>query len=91
MAAQTRPVLALDIGGTKLAVGVVTDDGQTFGYRVEPTRREDGPDAIIARLLRMGHEAINEAGLGPIAAVGVSSGGPLDAHQGVILGPLNLP
>jgi len=91
MAAQTRPVLALDIGGTKLAVGVVTGDGITFGYRVEPTRREEGPDAIIARLLRMGHEAIEQAGLGPIAAVGISSGGPLDAQRGIILGPLNLP
>lgn len=91
MAAQRRPVLALDIGGTKLAVGVVTDDGSTHGYQVQPTNRIDGPDAIIARLMQMGHAAIADAALGPVEAVGISSGGPLDARRGVILGPLNLP
>ena len=42
MAAESRPVLALDIGGTKLAVGVVTPDGDIRGYLVEPTRKDDG-------------------------------------------------
>ena len=86
------PVLALDIGGTKLAVAVVTPDGRTHGLLVEPTYRDRGPDDVIPRLFRMGHESIARAGLAePIGAVGISCGGPLDARTGVLLGPLHLP
>jgi glucokinase len=85
------PVLALDIGGTKLAVAVVTGDGATHGLQVEPTYRDRGPDDVIARLFAMGHRAVAAAGLGPVAAVGISCGGPLDAKTGVLLCPFHLP
>ncbi|MDQ1597259.1 MAG: glucokinase [Microbacteriaceae bacterium] len=91
MADADRAVLALDIGGTKLAVAVVTTDGRTHGWLVEPTRREEGPDVIIARLFDMGQRAIVRAGLGPVSAVGISCGGPLDATTGVLKSPLHLP
>ena len=87
--ATGTPVLALDIGGTKLAVGVVTPDGAVHGLRVRPTRREEGPDAVIARLFALGHEAVAEAG--PVGAVGVACGGPLDARTGVLQSPPHLP
>jgi glucokinase len=40
MSTREPAVLSLDIGGTKLAVGVVTPDGQVHGLHVEPTQRE---------------------------------------------------
>ena len=85
-------VLALDIGGTKLAAGVVTDDGAVHGMVVEPTRRDEGPDVIIPRLFALGRRAVADAGdLGAMAAVGISCGGPLDAGAGVLVNPLHLP
>lgn len=85
-------VLALDIGGTKLAAGVVTPDGAVHGMVVEPTRRTEGPGVIIPRLFALGRRAIDESGVAePIAAVGISCGGPLDADAGVLTGPLHLP
>ena len=85
-------VLALDIGGTKLAAGVVTPDGAVHGMVVEPTRRTEGPDVIIPRLFDLGRRAIAESGVAePMAAVGISCGGPLDADAGVLTGPLHLP
>ncbi|PJJ71293.1 glucokinase [Diaminobutyricimonas aerilata] len=91
MADSPRPVLALDIGGTKLAVAVVSADGRTHGLTVEPTRKEEGPDAVLRRLFDMGHRAMVTAGLGAISAVGISCGGPLDARAGVLISPLHLP
>ncbi|WP_282944668.1 ROK family protein [Cellulomonas endometrii] len=85
------PVLALDIGGTKLAVAVVTADGAVHGLRIRPTRRDEGPDAVIRRLFAMGHEAVAEAGLGPVGAVGIACGGPLDAPSGLLQSPPHLP
>jgi glucokinase len=89
--AAAHPVLALDIGGTKLATAVVTADGRTHGFLVEPTLKERGPSPVIAHLFDLGRRSIQAAGLGPIAAVGISCGGPLDARAGILTGPLHLP
>lgn len=98
MVAVGRPVLGLDIGGTKLAVGVVSADGTVSGFLAEPTRREEGHEVIVRRLFDLGRRSIEtaraEGALGAredVAAVGVSCGGPLDARAGVLTGPLHLP
>lgn len=88
--AAGRAVLGLDIGGTKLAVAVVTEDGAVHGYLSEPTQRDDGPDEVIAHLFDMGGRALTEVGMA-IDAVGISCGGPLDAPGGVLLCPPHLP
>jgi glucokinase len=85
------PVLALDIGGTKLAVAVVTADGTAHGLVVEPTRREDGWRVVTRRLFEMGRCAVERAGVGEIRAVGIACGGPLDARSGLLECPLHLP
>ncbi|GAA4424584.1 ROK family protein [Georgenia halophila] len=90
MGATSPPVLALDIGGTKLAAAVVTADGRTHSLRIVPTRREQGPDTVITRLLEVGRRVLDDVGTA-VAAVGVACGGPLDATSGVLLRPPHLP
>lgn len=85
------PVLALDIGGTKLATAVVTADGRTHGFLSEPTRKERGPEEVIAHLFDLGHRSLAAAEVAEVSAVGISCGGPLDAERGVLTGPLHLP
>ena len=87
------PVLGLDIGGTKLAAGVVDQAGVVHSFLVEPSRAEEGPDAALARLFDLGRRAVDESGLGieAVGAVGIGCGGPLDAGRGVLLAPLHLP
>lgn len=89
--ATQHPVLALDIGGTKLAVAMVSADGRSHSFLSEPTRKERGPDGVIAHLFEMGHRSTAAAGMGRPAAVGISCGGPLDAATGVLTRPLHLP
>jgi glucokinase len=86
-----RPVLALDIGGTKLAVSVMLPDGRTTAFAVEPTHAESGPAEVIRRLFQLGRDAIRQSGAGEVGAVGISCGGPLDSRAGVLTGPLHLP
>ncbi|MBB6548392.1 ROK family protein [Nonomuraea rubra] len=84
-------VLSLDIGGTKLAAGVVTGDGLIHGWQVTPTRREEGPRPVLTRLFDLGRKAVAEAGVPEVAAVGISCGGPLDTTAGVLECPPHLP
>jgi len=85
-------VLALDVGGTKLAAGVVDDDGVVRAFRVAPSAAARGPRDTLARLFALGREAVAAAGPGaPIAAVGIGCGGPLDRERGVLVAPPHLP
>ncbi|WP_433165093.1 ROK family protein [Kribbella sp. CA-247076] len=84
------PVLALDVGGTKLAAGVVAADGTVRSFCQIETAVDEGPAAVVKRLLELGEQALTESGAEPVA-VGVGCGGPLDPRTGVILGPPGLP
>jgi glucokinase len=83
------PVLGLDIGGTKLAVGVVDARGSVLSFLRAPTA-DRGPDETLAHLFDLGRRAVNEAGV-EVAAVGIGCGGPLDSEHGILIAPLHLP
>jgi glucokinase len=80
--------LALDIGATKLAVALVAPDGEVVRAERTPTRRDEGPDAVLERLFALADRVRADTG---VAAVGIACGGPLDTRTGVLLGPLHLP
>jgi glucokinase len=86
-------VLGLDIGGTKLAAGVVTGDGRVLSRAVIPAHAADGPWSMIERHIALGRQVVAEAGVdwSRIAGIGIACGGPLDPDAGVILSPPNLP
>ena len=85
-------VLALDIGGTKLAAGVVDERGRTHSFLVEPSRTELGVDTVLSDLFELGRDAVADSGVSwtDIGAVGIGCGGPLDAQRGILLAPPHL-
>jgi len=87
-------VLGLDIGGTKLAAGVVDSSGRVLSLVRTPTPAPSaGWRAATEALFDLGERAIEDAHVAPsrVTAVGIGSGGPLDAAAGIILRPPNLP
>jgi glucokinase len=96
---QRRPppadvvVLALDVGGTKLAAGVVTGDGRVLSKAVVPAHAKEGPWSMIDRHLELGRQVVAEAGVpwSRLAGIGIACGGPLDPDTGIILSPPSLP
>ncbi len=90
-----RFVLGIDIGGTNLVVGAVAEDGSALhALKSEPTRSEEGSDAVLRRLGKMGRAVIAETqALVPGAAfrgAGVGAPGPLDTKRGIVLLTPNL-
>ena len=89
-----RYVIGIDIGGTNLVVGAVAEDGS--GYRhlsSEPTRPEDGPDAVLERLTRQAKTVIVATLAEPgatVIGVGVGAPGPLNTRTGIIFLTPNL-
>ena len=90
---MTRAVLALDIGGTKLAAGVVDASGRVHSFLALPSRADEGPERVLARLFDLGRSAVERSELGwdGIEGVGIGCGGPLDPDAGVLLSPPHLP
>jgi glucokinase len=83
-------VLAIDIGGTKIAIAVVTADGNITHQTRVPTLRDVDGDATFAPLGAGIAEIIAGAGLqGTALRVGIGSAGPIDSPGGWI-SPVNI-
>lgn len=86
-------VVGLDIGGTKCAVVVGDRRSRVLARRAFPSRVERGPNTIIDELATCAGELLDDPRVRgrPVAAVGISCGGPLDSRTGTVLSPPNLP
>lgn len=74
-------MLALDIGGTKIAGGVVDPDGRLLRHTSRPTGT-----APLTSL----REVIAELDVGDVPAVGIGCAGPIDTVAGTV-SPINIP
>ncbi len=81
--------LALDIGGTKIAAGLVDADGRLLHQNRQPTPHSSDPAAVWAAAERTISEALAAAG-GRVDGVGISSAGPIHLTDGTI-SPVNIP
>ena len=81
------PALALDIGGTKIAAGLVDADGVLLQEFRSPTPRSSHAEEVWAAASSVIGEAL--AAGGPVRGVGISSAGPIDLPAGAI-SPLNI-
>lgn len=81
--------LALDIGGTKIAAGLVDANGQLLQKNRQPTTRSDDPEQVWAAAEQAIADALEAAG-GTVSGVGISSAGPIDLPGGTV-SPVNIP
>jgi glucokinase len=79
------PVLAIDVGGTKLAAARVQPDGTVEARAARPTPHGDGEEVWAAL-----EAVVAEVRRGDEAVVGVGCGGPM-ARGGDVVSPLNIP
>lgn len=78
-------ILALDIGGTKIAAGLIDDDGAVLQRFQQPTPRDSAEAAWQVTAQLIGHAL----SAGPARAVGIASAGPVALGAGTI-SPVNI-
>ena len=86
--APAGPTLVLDIGGTKIAAGLVDAKGQLLHRNQQPTPRGTDADEVWAAAERTIAEALGAAG-GVVSGSCISSAGPIDVTKGTI-SPVNI-
>ncbi len=81
-------VVGLDLGGTKILSVCLDPSLSVVGRDYRETGAEDGPDAVIARMVESARAAADGREL---RAIGVSAPGPLDIGRGIVTEAPNLP
>src|ERR1039458_866034 len=86
-------ILGVDIGGTKCALVLANEKMRIYDRLSFPTQPKRGWKRILKQLFAFIDEIIlrNHLKLPSICKAGISCGGPLDSHRGLILSPPNLP
>lgn len=74
---------AVDIGGTKIAVGMVDSSGQLLRRLEHPTVPEHGPDYGLSLICEMLRQTAAEAG-GHLDGIGIGCTGPVDPLTGTL-------
>ncbi|BBY34278.1 sugar kinase [Mycolicibacter minnesotensis] len=82
-------ILALDVGGTKIAAGLVDPDGSLDYTATLPTRASEGTEMVWSVVAELIEDVVQRAG-GRVDAVGIGSAGPIDVQAGTV-SPVNIP
>lgn len=80
-------ILGVDIGGTKIAAGLVDANAHVVRRVEVPTRASEGYEASRAQV----DLAITQLLTPEVSAIGICAPGPLNPLTGVVLNPPNLP
>ncbi|MGE5608820.1 MAG: ROK family protein [Bacillota bacterium] len=88
-----KRAIGIDIGGTKISLGVVNEDGQVEARAKLPTNPRQGFGSAVQRisaaigdLLHETHHSVDE-----LAGIGIGCPGPLNPFTGVISNDFTLP
>ncbi|MWV44093.1 ROK family protein [Paenibacillus sp. HJL G12] len=88
MKKENRAVIGVDLGGTKIATGMLDQDGGLLARSQKATAGLQSSKEVISTIV----DTIEEVrGQHEIAGVGVASPGMVDSKNGVILNGVNLP
>ena len=84
--------IGIDLGGTNIAGGVVSEDHKIIYKKSVRTGADRGPDAVAKDIAALISALTEEAGLTPqdIAAAGIASPGAINGAEGVVERACNL-
>lgn len=77
--------VGIDLGGTNIAAGLVTEDGKILADKSIPTRAERPWQEIVADMAALAKEVIEMAGMttDDVAGVGIGCPGSIDNENGI--------
>lgn len=85
--------IGLDLGGTNIKAGLVSDTGKPISKISVPTQAEGGVDAVVENLIQAATAVMDEAGLqlSEVQGIGIGAPGLVDTDAGIVIAAPNLP
>ena len=86
-------VIGVDIGGTKIATGIITRAGKLKQKVIIPTLAEGGLDVSLNQVYKSVRDVlkVSKIDMRDVEGIGVCAPGPLDPRKGIVHNPPNLP
>lgn len=86
---QGSPVLAVDIGGTKIMTALISPQGKMLASNVCPTVVDEGVAAVIERIFSAVDSLLECNKLQPsqLAGISIACAGGIDTEQGMVVTP----
>ena len=88
---NSPPVLGVDIGGTKVAVGIVDSSGTILARGRKPMVADAGEEAALDAVTGAIDSMLATPEGRGVRSIGICAPGPLDPRAGIVLNPPNLP
>ena len=87
-----RYVIGVDIGGTKIAAGIVSRHGKLISKYVAPTLSKEGSKRSLNQVYLAIRELLktSKTSMKDVEGIGVCAPGPLDPIKGIVHNPPNL-
>jgi len=88
-----QPVLAVDIGGTMIRLGLISTEGQIIAREHCPTVAEEGPGPVIDRILSAleGLLKSHNVNLSRLHSISIAAAGAIDTDSGIVTMSPSLP
>lgn len=86
---QGLPILAADIGGTKIMTAIISDDFRILAKDICPTLADEGVQSVINRLFSAVDSLLNLNSIEPsqLGGIGIACAGGVDSERGVVVTP----
>jgi len=84
-----RPVIAVDIGGTKILMAVFAADGKMLAREICPTFVDEGVSPVLGRFCEALERFMEKNNLkaSELAGIGIACAGGIDTPRGVVVTP----
>ena len=86
-------MLSIDIGGTKIAMAIISEQGEILARQTVPTLASEGPQPVIDRIFS-GIDNLSEAGNvrpSQLSAISMATAGVIDIRRNLVTTSPNLP
>lgn len=86
-------ILGVDVGGTKIAAAVITDEGKVVSRGYGSTPAQAGPQVVIDNIFATIDRTISSSNvvLSQLSGIGIAAAGIIDSRKGKVIFSPNLP
>jgi glucokinase len=93
MTSTKKFAVGVDLGGTKIKVGVVDSTGTLLHDTIVPTEADQGPEHVIQQIAKGIHRLLDSSGNmhGDFIGIGIGAPGTVDLNGGTVKYPPNFP
>jgi len=90
MAKANKFAIGVDLGGTNIKIGIVSEEGKIISKTSVKTEAQAGPKIVI-RNIKKGIEEILKSDKRKISGIGIGAPGVVSVKKGIVQNPPNLP